>query len=99
MYAIVPLNIKVYVTEQVVKSVSQIIQTSQGINRMCLTACILVVHLGTGKNVWLPKWRDFLDDVMSQSELTTFLFSCPATPYISFSRELLFVNQVYAAKI
>ena len=34
-------------------------------------AYIFFTHLCTGKNVCLPKWRSFFDDVMNQSELTT----------------------------
>ena len=36
-----------------------------------LTAYIFVAKLCTRKNVCLPKWRTFLEDVISQSELTT----------------------------
>ena len=41
------------------------------VNQHVVTANITFAQLCTGKNTHLAKWRLFLDDVMSQSELTT----------------------------
>ena len=41
---------------------------------LMLTTDIPLHKCAPGKNACLPNWRAFLDDVMSQSELTTLLF-------------------------
>ena len=40
-------------------------------DKSCLTAYIPIAQLCTWKNVCPPKWCTFLNDVMSQSEVTT----------------------------